>query len=79
MIGWNPIVQRHITEHPRLQLLIVSTHLRFLSHPAVEMQWFFKNLLKAAGLALGRQPRSVVPTLVRDNLCEVLTFPADPP
>ncbi len=26
MIRWNPIFQRHITEHPRLQLLIVSSH-----------------------------------------------------
>src|SRR5207249_130571 len=30
MIGRNPIFQRHITEHPGLQLLIVSTHPRFL-------------------------------------------------
>jgi hypothetical protein len=32
MIGWNPILQRHITEHPRLQLLIVSSHPCFLPH-----------------------------------------------
>src|SRR5437773_1018724 len=30
MIGRNPIFQPLITEHPRLQLLIVSTHPRFL-------------------------------------------------
>src|SRR4029077_595766 len=30
MIAWNPIFQRHITEHPRLQLLIVSSHSCFL-------------------------------------------------
>src|ERR1700693_2557695 len=30
MIGWNPIFQRHIAEHSRLLLLIVSTHACFL-------------------------------------------------
>ena len=31
MIRWNPIFQRHVAEHPRLQLLIVSSHPYFLS------------------------------------------------
>jgi hypothetical protein len=29
MIDWNPIFQRHITEHPRFRLLIVPTHAFF--------------------------------------------------
>jgi len=38
MIGWNPIFHRHVTEHPRLQLLIVSTHACFSPHHPLEME-----------------------------------------
>src|SRR5262245_58178064 len=33
MTRWNPIFQCHVAEHPRLQLLIVSSHPCFLSQP----------------------------------------------
>jgi hypothetical protein len=31
MVSWNPIFQRHIPEHPRLQLLIVSSQTEWIS------------------------------------------------
>ena len=43
MINRNPIFQRHITEHPRLQLLIVSSHPCFLSHLACEIAVVFQQ------------------------------------
>jgi hypothetical protein len=32
MIRGNPLFQRHVAEHPGLQLLIVSSHPSFLPH-----------------------------------------------
>ena len=86
MIRWYPIFQRHITEHPRLQLLIVSSHSCFLSHRNRGLAVFFQQpprhgpLSSSIRLTVGQryQPRSESATVSRAasfckvrNLCEV--------
>lgn len=44
MIDWNPIFQRHITEHPGFA--VADRLLASLLLATVDWQWFFNNLLE---------------------------------
>src|SRR4029077_17771192 len=65
MIRWNPFFQRHIAEHPGLQMLIVSSHPCFLPHffslPAVA----FSTSSYAALVEKGMRPSMARLTLAR--------------
>lgn len=58
MIRWYPIFQRHITEHPCLQLLIVSSHSCFLSRIRCGLAVVFQQPPKALAGLPGSGPRA---------------------